>query len=83
MDFASRKELDRLKEERNSSAEMLEAEKFSFQHMLEGEMGKKMMEELNNPPKPSIIVGIKNRYRRWKTIRDNKRAEKKIKKGGF
>ena len=83
MDYMLSKEVEKLKQEQSTSSEMLEADKFSFQHLLENEMGKQMMDELRNPKKPSLMVGLRNRYRRWKTIRDNARKNKKIKKGGF
>ena len=83
MDLLSRQELDGLKSDKKLGEESLEAEKFTFQHKLNGEYGRKMMEELNHPKKPSFWVGLKYRYRRWKTIRDNKRMAKRIKKGGF
>jgi len=83
IDYITRKELNELKGEKEAIQGELDADKYMFQHLLEGEMGKKMMEELQNPTKPSLGVGLRNRYRRWKTIKDNKAKARKIKKGGF
>ena len=83
MNYIEQKEVQELKAEQKLSEETLAAEKYSYQHMLLTGLGEKMMEELRNPSKPKLSVGIKNRYRRWKTIRNEKKAEKKIKKGGF
>lgn len=76
MDYQTSKEVAKLKAEENMSQEALDAEKFLFAKKLNGEMGKAMMEALNNPKKPSLLVGIKNRMRRRKTIRDNKKNKK-------
>lgn len=83
MDFLTRQELNGLKGDKILSQETLEAEKFSFQKKLMDSMGKKMMEDLNNPPKRSFWIGLKYKYLRWKTIRDEKKRARKIKKGGF
>lgn len=83
MDFITQQEVNQLKGERNATKEAVEAAKYSFQHQLEKSMGKKMMEELEHPTKPSFWVGLKYRYARWKTIRDGKKKEKQLKKGGF
>ena len=83
MDYFTRKEIEGLKADKVMSQETIMADKYAFKHKLEGEFGKKMMEELNNPKKPSFWVGLKYRFRRWRTIRKCKREERRIKKGGF
>lgn len=83
MDYFVQQEINGLKNDKNLSKETIEAEKFSFQHKLEGEFGKKMMEELNNPKRPSFWVGLKYKIKRWRTIRKCKREERRLKKGGF
>lgn len=83
MDFLTNKELNTLKGERMAINDAVDADKFMFKHKLEGEYGKRMMEQLENPRKKSFILGLKYKYARWKTIRDGKRQAKKLKKGGF
>lgn len=83
MDFFTKQEINGYKGDRILIEESLEADKYAFKRKLEGSFGKKMMEQLNNPPKRSIWVGIKYKYLRWKTIRKCKREERKLKKGGF
>lgn len=83
MDFFAREEMKGFKADKIIAKESIDADKYAFQHKLEGEFGKKMMEELNNPTKPSLWVGIKYRIKRWRTIRKCKREEKRLKKGGF
>ena len=79
------KELANLRADKAAREEELEAHKYTLQHQLEGDMGKQMMEQLSNPQKPSTITGLKYRFARWKTIRDNNRREReerrKTKKG--
>lgn len=82
MDYFTQLEVNGLKTDKVLSKETIDAEKYSFQRKLEGEMGKKMMEELNNPTKPSLWVGIQYRIKRWRTIRKCKKEERKLKKGG-
>lgn len=86
MDFLVSKEIEALKGDKAGAEEALEADKFSFQHKLMGNMGKQMMEQLEHPQKKSRIVGLRYKIARWKTIRDNKKKEretlKRIKKGG-
>lgn len=85
MDFIVAKEIETLKGEMSGAEEALEADKFAFSRKLMGNMGEQMMAELNNPTKPSKIVGLKYRIARWKTIRAEKKKTrdemKKIKKG--
>lgn len=83
MDFFTKQEIDGYKGDKLAIQESLDADKFSFQHKLENGMGERMMEQLNNPPKRSFLVGLKYKYIRWKTIMKGKREERKIKKGGF
>lgn len=83
MDYFTQLEVNGLKTDKVLSKETIDADKYAFQHKLEGEFGKKMMEELNNPKKPNIWVGISYRIKRWRTIRKCKREERKLKKGGF
>jgi len=85
MDYTVMKELATLKAEKISSQEELEAHKYTLQHQLNSGMGEQMMEQLQNPQKPSVITGFKYRFARWKTIIDNKKKERnerrRIKKG--
>ena len=85
MDYTVMKELAALKAEKNSSQDELEAHKYTLQHQLNSGMCEQMMEQLQNPPKPSVVTGLKYRFARWKTIRDNNRREReerrKTKKG--
>lgn len=80
MDFLVAKEIEALKGDKVGSEEAIEADKFAFQHKLLSDMGEQMMEELKHPKKPSKIVGFKYRMARWKTIRDEKKKERKMKK---
>lgn len=80
MDYTIKREIEQYKADKEQTDEILDAEKFTFKKKLMGSFGDKMMEELNNPPKRSIWEGIKNRYRRRKTIRDNKRREREMRK---
>ena len=80
MDYTTKREIEQYKADKEQTDEILDAEKFTFKKKLMGSFGDKMMEELNNPPKRSIWEGIKNRYRRRKTIRDNKRREREMRK---
>ena len=86
MDFLVAEEIKALKGDQAGAQEALEADKCSFQHKLMGDMGKQMMEELEHPSKKSRVVAWKYKIARWKTIRDNKKQERKrikeIKKGG-
>ena len=68
MDYTTKREIEQYKADKEQTDEILDAEKFTFKKKLMGSFGNKMMEELNNPPKRSIWEGIKNRYRRRKTI---------------
>ena len=83
MDFLTSKEYTTLQGERRAVEDSIDADKFMFKRKLEGDYGKRMMEELEHPRKKSFIVGLKYRYARWKTIRDGKRQAKKLKKGGI
>ena len=83
MNYLIRQEIEGLKGEKELSKETLSAEKYSFERQLKHGLGEEIMRDLSNPPKKSFIVGVKNRYRRWKTIWKGKRMERKIKKGGF
>ena len=49
MDFFAREEMKGLKADKIIAKENIDAEKYTFQHKLEGEFGKKMMEELGIP----------------------------------
>ena len=80
MDFLVSKEIEALKGDKVGSDEAIEADKFAFQHKLMGDMGKQMMEELNHPKKPSKLLGLKYRIARWKTIREEKKKERELKK---
>ena len=55
----------------------MEADKYAFEAKLLNGMGEEMMNELKNPTKPNWFTGLKLKYARWKTIREEKR------KGGF
>jgi len=83
MDYFTNRELAQMKSEEQVINNTIEADKFAFQHKLEGGFGKKMMEELNNPKKPSFWVGLQYRLKRWRTIRKCKKEERKMKKGGI
>lgn len=83
MDFFTRQEINGFEGDKIATKEALEADKYSFQRKLQGSFGEKMMEQLNNPPRKSFLVGLKYKYLRWKTIRDEKRRARKIEKGGF
>ena len=77
MDYIVSKEIAEMRNEETAIQEALDAEKFSFKHQLEGDMGKQMMEELANPPKKSILLGLKYKIRRARTIREGKKQERK------
>ncbi len=80
MDRATKQELDAMRNEQTAIDEELEAQKYAFQHSLMAGMGERMMAELKNPTKPSRKVGRAYRRALKKTIRDNKKQQKK---GGF
>ena len=58
--------------------ESLAAEKFSFQRQLENGLGEQMMEELKKPKKPNVIIGLKNKIRRARTIRKCNKEERRM-----
>ena len=78
MDVRTKKELETLNEEKESINESLQTDKILFRMKLETGFGKEIMEELSNPKKKSIIVGIKNRYRHWVTVKREKAKRKKF-----
>lgn len=77
-DYLTRKEIDRLKAEREAINEELDAHKYSIQHQLLGDMGKEMMEQLEHPQKPKLSVGLKYKIARWMTIREGKKKEREL-----
>ena len=80
MDFLVSKEIESLKTDKVGSQEALEADKFAFQHKLMAGMGEQMMEELKNPRKPSKIVALRYKIARWKTIKEEKKKERELKR---
>ena len=79
-DYDVLKEIARLKNEEKQKENGLEIEKEAFKKKLMGGMGEDMLETLKHPKKPSFWVGLKYKYARWKTIRDGKRAAKRMNK---
>lgn len=77
MDFLTKKEIEKYKNEIISRDTALEAEKYSFEHQLKNYLGEEIIKTLNNPPKPSLWTKIKIKFARWKFIR------KERKKGGY
>lgn len=79
-DYDVLKEIALLKNEEKQKENGLEIEKEAFKKKLMGGMGEDMLEALKHPKKPSFWVGLKYKYARWKTIRDGKRAAKRMNK---
>lgn len=79
MDYDTRRELEKLKGDKKNIEYAIEADKISIKNALLGEEGKRMKEELAHPPKPNFWVGLRNRIRRWRTIKNGENMAKKEK----
>lgn len=77
MDFLTKKEIEGLKQDIQAKDIAVEADKYAFETKLLNGLGESMMEELRNPTKPNWLTGLKLKYARWRTIRNEKR------KGGY
>lgn len=73
MDFLTKKEIEGLKQDIQAKDIAVEADKYAFEMKLLNGLGESMMEELKNPTKPNWLMGLKLKYARWKTIRNEKR----------
>ena len=78
MDYLASKEIKEMRNEEAMIKESLAAEKFSFQRQLENGLGEQMMEELKKPKKPNVIIGLKNKIRRARTIRKCNKEERRL-----
>lgn len=87
MDLITRKEIDKLNGDKETIRQELDVDKMMFQRKLMGSLGKEIDEALENPPKRSIITGIKYRMKRrltiWKENRELRKLIRNKKKGGF
>lgn len=87
MDLITKKEIDKLNGDKETIKQELDVDKMMFQRKLMGSLGKEIDEALENPPKRSVITGIKYRIKRFLTIRKENRKIRKLirdkKKGGF
>ena len=80
MDFLIKKEIDNLKKDIASKDVAIEADKYAFETRLLNGLGEEIKEYLQNPPRENLFTKWKNKFLRWRQIRNDKKI---IKKGGF
>jgi hypothetical protein len=80
VDFLIKKEIDNLKKDIASKDVAIEADKYAFETRLLNGLGEEIKEYLQNPPRANLFTKWKNKFLRWRQIRNDKKI---IKKGGF